>query len=124
MTDDDDLIGEKGTRSRKRYDDDEEYHSIYIGVPAPQRRKRRRRKSTSSRDKSNENERYCETHETADMDEGGKYGYDPGNDISRAKLCVTKASACSSPGLDVELCMEKISEERSTEAPHAKKPYS
>ncbi|XP_042715214.1 electrogenic sodium bicarbonate cotransporter 4 isoform X4 [Chrysemys picta bellii] len=83
MMDEDDGLSERGlSNSRKRYDDDEDYHSIYIGVPMPRgyRRKRRRRRSTSSRDKTSENERLYERQDRSDTDEGGQASYDNGND--------------------------------------------
>ncbi|XP_066449112.1 electrogenic sodium bicarbonate cotransporter 4 [Eleutherodactylus coqui] len=78
---DDDFNG-----SRKRYEDEEDYHSIYIGVPAPRsyRRKRRRRRSLSSRDRSSENEKHYGRDEHSDTDEGGRLNYDDESyDISR-----------------------------------------
>ncbi|EMP28546.1 Electrogenic sodium bicarbonate cotransporter 4 [Chelonia mydas] len=83
MMDEDDGLSERGlSNSRKRYDDEEDYHSIYIGVPMPRgyRRKRRRRRSTSSRDKTSENERLYERQDRSDTDEGGQASYDNGND--------------------------------------------
>ncbi|KAM3925660.1 electrogenic sodium bicarbonate cotransporter 4 isoform 2-T2 [Leptodactylus fuscus] len=73
---DDDISG-----SRKRYEDEEDYHSIYIGVPAPRsyRRKRRRRRSLSSRDRSSENEKHYGRDEHSDTDEGGRLNYDNEN---------------------------------------------
>lgn len=67
--------------SRKRYEDEEDYHSIYIGVPAPRsyRRKRRRRRSLSSRDRSSENEKHYGRDEHSDTDEGGRLNYDNEN---------------------------------------------
>ncbi|XP_069798739.1 electrogenic sodium bicarbonate cotransporter 4 isoform X2 [Dendropsophus ebraccatus] len=67
--------------SRKRYEDEEDYHSIYIGVPAPRsyRRKRRRRRSLSSRDRSSENEKHYGRDEHSDTDEGGRLNYDNDN---------------------------------------------
>ncbi|XP_031755128.1 electrogenic sodium bicarbonate cotransporter 4 isoform X3 [Xenopus tropicalis] len=72
--------------SRRRYDEEEEYHSIYIGVPAPRsyRRKRRRRRSLSSRDRSSENEKHYVRDEHSDTDEGGRLNFDNESfDISR-----------------------------------------
>ncbi|KAM4748290.1 electrogenic sodium bicarbonate cotransporter 4 isoform 1-T1 [Rhinophrynus dorsalis] len=73
--------------SRRRYEEEEDYHSIYIGVPAPRgyRRKRRRRRSLSSRDRSSENDKhYCRDDEHSDTDEGGRLNYDSENyNISR-----------------------------------------
>ncbi|XP_075457479.1 electrogenic sodium bicarbonate cotransporter 4 isoform X4 [Ascaphus truei] len=76
---DDDVISERG--ARKRYEDDEEFHSIYIGVPAPRsyRRKRRRRRSTSSRERSSENEKHYDREDRSDTDEGGRLNYDNEN---------------------------------------------
>ncbi|XP_073474322.1 electrogenic sodium bicarbonate cotransporter 4 isoform X1 [Aquarana catesbeiana] len=78
---DDDVIPYK-----KRYEDEEDYHSIYIGVPAPRsyRRKRRRRRSLSSRDRSSENEKHYGKDEHSETDEGGRLSYDNDNyNISR-----------------------------------------
>ncbi|XP_040198108.1 LOW QUALITY PROTEIN: electrogenic sodium bicarbonate cotransporter 4 [Rana temporaria] len=78
---DDDVIPYK-----KRCEDEEDYHSIYIGVPAPRsyRRKRRRRRSLSSRDRSSENEKHYEKDEHSETDEGGRLSYDNDNyNISR-----------------------------------------
>ncbi|TRZ09585.1 hypothetical protein HGM15179_017526 [Zosterops borbonicus] len=56
MLEDEDGMSERGLGgSRRRFEDEEDYHSIYIGVPVPRgfRRKRRRRRSpSSSRDRS------------------------------------------------------------------------
>ncbi|NXG48869.1 S4A5 protein, partial [Psilopogon haemacephalus] len=83
MLEDEDGMSERGlSSSRRRYDDEEDYHSIYIGVPVPRgyRRKRRRRRSASSRDRS-ESERHYERQERSDTDDGGGHGcYESGND--------------------------------------------
>ncbi|KAG8440867.1 hypothetical protein GDO86_006559 [Hymenochirus boettgeri] len=64
--------------SRRRYEDEEDYHSIYIGVPAPRgyRRKRRRRRSLSSRERSSENEKHYGRDEHSDTDEGARLNFD------------------------------------------------
>uniref|UniRef100_A0A8C5M3G2 Anion exchange protein n=1 Tax=Leptobrachium leishanense TaxID=445787 RepID=A0A8C5M3G2_9ANUR len=64
--------------SRKRYEDEDDFHSIYIGVPAPRsyRRKRRRRRSLSSRERSCENEKHYGRDEHSDTDEGGRMNFD------------------------------------------------
>ncbi|XP_069473738.1 electrogenic sodium bicarbonate cotransporter 4 isoform X3 [Ambystoma mexicanum] len=114
MTDDEELIGEKGIRPRKRYDEDEDYHSIYIGVPPPQsyRRKRRRRKSTSSREKSNNNERYYGDRDRSDFDEGEKDGNDHGNNnigrtmspaVERLKYILAEDEDLPTPTLFTEM---------------------
>ncbi|KAM8973742.1 electrogenic sodium bicarbonate cotransporter 4 [Pelodytes ibericus] len=73
---DDDVIN-----SRKRCEEEDDYHSIYIGVPAPRsyRRKRRRRRSLSSRDRSSENEKHYGRDEHSDTDEGGRLNFDNDN---------------------------------------------
>ncbi|KAM4675805.1 uncharacterized protein O3C94_008410 [Discoglossus pictus] len=75
---DDDVTSDRVSGSRKRYEDEEDYHSIYIGVPAPRsyRRKRRRRRSLSSRERSSENEKHYSRDEHSDTDEGGQVNYD------------------------------------------------
>ncbi|OXB54080.1 hypothetical protein ASZ78_005592 [Callipepla squamata] len=83
MLEDEDGLSERGlSSSRRRYDDEEDYHSIYIGVPVPRgyRRKRRRRRSASSRDRTSESERHYERHERSDTDDGGHGCYESGND--------------------------------------------
>ncbi|CAH2274681.1 electrogenic sodium bicarbonate cotransporter 4 isoform X1 [Pelobates cultripes] len=64
--------------SKKKYEDEDDYHSIYIGVPAPRsyRRKRRRRRSLSSRDRSCDNEKQYGRDEHSDTDEGGRMNFD------------------------------------------------
>ncbi|XP_009951993.1 PREDICTED: electrogenic sodium bicarbonate cotransporter 4-like, partial [Leptosomus discolor] len=69
MLEDEDGMSERGlSSSRRRYDDEEDYHSIYIGVPVPRgyRRKRRRRRSASSRDRTSESERHYERQDRSD----------------------------------------------------------
>ncbi|XP_021230787.1 electrogenic sodium bicarbonate cotransporter 4 isoform X3 [Numida meleagris] len=83
MLEDEDGLSERGlSSSRRRYDDEEDYHSIYIGVPVPRgyRRKRRRRRSASSRDRTSESERHYERQERSDTDDGGHGCYESGND--------------------------------------------
>ncbi|KAK2513076.1 hypothetical protein Q9233_015706 [Columba guinea] len=83
MLEDEDGMSERGlSTSRRRYDDEEDYHSIYIGVPVPRgyRRKRRRRRSASSRDRASESERHYERHDRSDTDDGGHGCYESGND--------------------------------------------
>ncbi|XP_068130991.1 electrogenic sodium bicarbonate cotransporter 4 isoform X1 [Hyperolius riggenbachi] len=72
MMDDDDAP------SRKRYEDEDDYHSIYIGVPAPRsyRRKRRQRRSISSRDRSSENEKHYGKDDQSDIEDGRRLSYD------------------------------------------------
>uniref|UniRef100_A0ACB8EZV7 Uncharacterized protein n=1 Tax=Sphaerodactylus townsendi TaxID=933632 RepID=A0ACB8EZV7_9SAUR len=81
MLDEDDGMSERGlSTSRMRYDDEEDYHSIYIGVPVPRgyRRKRRRRRSSSSR--NGEAESNYERQDRSDTDEGGgRISYEDGN---------------------------------------------
>ncbi|XP_027558640.1 electrogenic sodium bicarbonate cotransporter 4 [Neopelma chrysocephalum] len=83
MLEDEDGMSERGlSSSRRRYEDEEDYHSIYIGVPVPRgyRRKRRRRRSPgSSRDRS-ESERHFERQDHSDTDDGGHGCYESGND--------------------------------------------
>ncbi|KAK2520050.1 hypothetical protein Q9966_013658 [Columba livia] len=92
MLEDEDGMSERGlSTSRRRYDDEEDYHSIYIGVPVPRgyRRKRRRRRSASSRDRASESERHYERHDRSDTDDGGHGCYESGNDnASRTSLFV------------------------------------
>ncbi|NXA42166.1 S4A5 protein, partial [Eudromia elegans] len=80
---DEDVMSERGlSSSRRRYEDEEDYHSIYIGVPVPRgyRRKRRRRRSTSSRD-GHSSERPYERPDRSDTDDGGGHlCYESGND--------------------------------------------
>ncbi|NWQ91195.1 S4A5 protein, partial [Burhinus bistriatus] len=83
MLEDEDGLSERGlSSSRRRYDDEEDYHSIYIGVPVPRgyRRKRRRRRSASSRDRTSESERHYERQDRSDTDDGGHGCYESGND--------------------------------------------
>ncbi|NWS50173.1 S4A5 protein, partial [Probosciger aterrimus] len=83
MLEDEDGMSERGlSSSRRRYDDEEDYHSIYIGVPVPRgyRRKRRRRRSASSRDRTSESERHYERQDHSDTDDGGHGCYESGND--------------------------------------------
>ncbi|NWH17107.1 S4A5 protein, partial [Grus americana] len=83
MLEDEDGMSERGlSNSRRRYDDEEDYHSIYIGVPVPRgyRRKRRRRRSASSRDRTSESERHYERQDRSDTDDGGHGCYESGND--------------------------------------------
>ncbi|KAM6369739.1 electrogenic sodium bicarbonate cotransporter 4 isoform 3-T3 [Pluvialis apricaria] len=83
MLEDEDGMSERGlSSSRRRYDDEEDYHSIYIGVPVPRgyRRKRRRRRSASSRDRTSESERHYERQDRSDTDDGGHGCYESGND--------------------------------------------
>ncbi|XP_010151897.1 PREDICTED: electrogenic sodium bicarbonate cotransporter 1-like [Eurypyga helias] len=83
MLEDEDGMSERGlSSSRRRYDDEEDYHSIYIGVPVPRgyRRKRRRRRSASSRDRTSESERQYERQDRSDTDDGGQGCYESGND--------------------------------------------
>ncbi|XP_072258888.1 electrogenic sodium bicarbonate cotransporter 4 isoform X2 [Pyxicephalus adspersus] len=78
---DDDVVPYK-----KRYEDEDDYHSIYIGVPAPRsyRRKRRRRRSMSSRDRSSENEKHYGKDDHSETDDGGRLSFDNENyNISR-----------------------------------------
>ncbi|XP_060107022.1 electrogenic sodium bicarbonate cotransporter 4 isoform X3 [Heteronotia binoei] len=83
MMDEDDGMSERGlSTSRMRYDDEEDYHSIYIGVPAPRsyRRKRRRRRSSSSRERNGDTESHYERQDRSDTDEGGgRMSYENGN---------------------------------------------
>ncbi|XP_051784718.1 LOW QUALITY PROTEIN: electrogenic sodium bicarbonate cotransporter 4 [Erpetoichthys calabaricus] len=74
--DHDGLVDRGMGTARRRYEEDEDHHSIYIGVPVPRgyRRKRRRRRSTSSRDISEvDQDRHYERerHNRSDTDEGG-----------------------------------------------------
>ncbi|NWT33685.1 S4A5 protein, partial [Cardinalis cardinalis] len=73
MLEDEDGMSERGLGgSRRRFEDEEDYHSIYIGVPVPRgfRRKRRRRRSPGlSRDRSG-SERHFGPREPSDTDEG------------------------------------------------------
>ncbi|KAF7236693.1 Electrogenic sodium bicarbonate cotransporter 4 [Varanus komodoensis] len=81
--DEDDALSERGLgASRMRYDDEEDYHSIYIGVPVPRgyRRKRRRRRSASRRDKDGEGEVHFEQPDRWEPEDGGRTGYESGND--------------------------------------------
>ncbi|NXM76702.1 S4A5 protein, partial [Serilophus lunatus] len=84
MLEDEDGMSERGLgSSRRRYEDEEDYHSIYIGVPVPRgyRRKRRRRRSpSSSRDRTSGSERHLERHDPSDTDDGGQGCYESGND--------------------------------------------
>ncbi|KAJ7427174.1 hypothetical protein WISP_09207 [Willisornis vidua] len=80
---DEDGMSERGlSSSRRRYDDDEDYHSIYIGVPVPSgyRRKRRRRRSPGSPRERSGSERHFQRPEHSDTDEGGQGCYESGND--------------------------------------------
>ncbi|NXH44281.1 S4A5 protein, partial [Dicaeum eximium] len=83
MLEDEDGMSERGlSGSRRRFEDEEDYHSIYIGVPVPRgfRRKRRRRRSPgSSRDRS-ESERHFGHREPSDTDDGGQGWPESGND--------------------------------------------
>ncbi|KAG2468813.1 S4A5 protein, partial [Polypterus senegalus] len=74
--DQDGLVDRGMGTARRRYEEDEDHHSIYIGVPVPRgyRRKRRRRRSTSSRDISEVDREIHyerERHNRSDTDEGG-----------------------------------------------------
>ncbi|XP_066570328.1 electrogenic sodium bicarbonate cotransporter 4 [Amia ocellicauda] len=74
--DHDGLVDRGIGNGRRHYEEDEDHHSIYIGVPVPRgyRRKRRRRRSTSSRDnvEVERGRRYeHERHDRSDTDEGG-----------------------------------------------------
>ncbi|NXB04586.1 S4A5 protein, partial [Cnemophilus loriae] len=84
MLDDEDGMSERGlSGSRRRFEDEEDYHSIYIGVPVPRgyRRKRRRRRSPgSSRDRTSESERHFGRHEHSDTDDGGQGWAESAND--------------------------------------------
>ncbi|XP_041879090.1 electrogenic sodium bicarbonate cotransporter 4 isoform X1 [Corvus kubaryi] len=84
MLEDEDGMSERGLGgSRRRFEDEEDYHSIYIGVPVPHgyRRKRRRRRSPgSSRDRTSESERHFGRPEHSDTDDGGQGWAESGND--------------------------------------------
>ncbi|NXH90149.1 S4A5 protein, partial [Edolisoma coerulescens] len=84
MLEDEDGMSERGlSGSRRRFEDEEDYHSIYIGVPVPRgyRRKRRRRRSPgSSRDRTSESERHFGRPEHSDTDDGGQGWAESGND--------------------------------------------
>ncbi|NXO10377.1 S4A5 protein, partial [Oriolus oriolus] len=84
MLEDEDGLSERGLGgSRRRFEDEEDYHSIYIGVPVPRgyRRKRRRRRSPgSSRDRTSESERHFGRPEHSDTDDGGQAWPEGGND--------------------------------------------
>ncbi|XP_063304739.1 electrogenic sodium bicarbonate cotransporter 4 [Pelobates fuscus] len=71
-------MDESVLNSRKKYEDEDDYHNIYIGVPAPRsyRRKRRRRRSLSSRDRNCDNEKQYGRDEHSDTDEGGRMNFD------------------------------------------------
>ncbi|XP_069037649.1 electrogenic sodium bicarbonate cotransporter 4 isoform X1 [Lepisosteus oculatus] len=88
--DHDGLVERGPGSSRQRYEDDEDHHSIYIGVPVPRgyRRKRRRRRSTSSRENAEGERERCyerERQERSDTDEGAPGHHENGAaaDLSR-----------------------------------------
>ncbi|NXH56960.1 S4A5 protein, partial [Rhabdornis inornatus] len=84
MLEDEDGMSERGLGgSRRRFEDEEDFHSIYIGVPVPRgfRRKRRRRRSPgSSRDRASDSERRFGHREPSDTDDGGQGWPESGND--------------------------------------------
>ncbi|KAI1905386.1 hypothetical protein AGOR_G00015650 [Albula goreensis] len=70
--------GGRGSRNgRRRYEEEEDHHSIYIGVPVPRsyRRKRRRRRSESSRDPG-DGGRDHESHRHGHHDRDDRQRYD------------------------------------------------
>ncbi|KAJ8261133.1 hypothetical protein COCON_G00168560 [Conger conger] len=81
---DHDGMGGRGVENgRRRYEEDEEHHSIYIGVPVPRsyRRKRRRRRSDSSRETGDgDRERGHESHrhQRQDRDDRRRFDMDDG----------------------------------------------
>ncbi|XP_041327127.1 tetraspanin-15-like [Pyrgilauda ruficollis] len=88
MLEDEDGMSERGLGgSRRRFEDEEDYHSIYIGVPVPRgfRRKRRRRRSPGSSRERSGSERHFGPREPSDTDEGQGWPESGNDNASRTR---------------------------------------